>query len=363
MSIPANLAMGNLTNNLVKVYKQIPPLKRFLEMFFPALPPSATRYLYWSVYREGEPVAVNVLRGTEGNLNTFSIHTDKIVDPPFYRESFNLTHTDLYYRAWDSANIDSSRMTDWMVWAAEHMQSINNKIMRAEELQRAQFLKDGVVTLAQGASVDFLRSAASKPAYSSAFNWAATTGSPAVSTVNPYVTIAEQCKFLRTIGKCQGGNFIVIMGDQAKAAFDTNTFVLERQKLFNLKLDDLAPPFREANGSAYHGRISMGDYTGDVFTYPNYRDLDGVSTLYLDPKQVYVIPETPNWNTGYAAVPSLPKAGTGFMNLNIPGLAQGRYNFGDYIDPRAIAWIMDCLSASIILPTAIDQVSTNTVIA
>lgn len=362
MAIPSNLAFANLTNNLVAVYKQIPKPSDFLGMFFKKKE-SSTRYLTWAVRREGEPVAVNVLRGTEGNRNTFSISTDKIIDAPYYREYFDLTQTDLYYRAWNSALIDKSAMDDYMSWAIEHMQSLHNKIKRAEEVQRAQFMTTGIVTLAQGASVDFGRSSASMPAYSSAYNWNATTGTPAVSTVNPFATLAEQCKFLRTTGKVGGGNFIVIMGDEAKAAFDTNTFVLERQKTFNMKLDDLKPPFREANGSAYHGRISAGDYTLDVFTYPEYRDVDGTPTAYLDPKKVIVIPENPVWYQGYAAVPFLPKAGTNGMSVPIPGIKAGQYVIGDYIDQRNTAWIMDIKSASIVLPTAIDMVSTNQVVA
>lgn len=354
MSIPANLAMANFTNNLVKVYTQIPPVKNFLGMFFPALE-SPTRYLYWSVRREGEPVAVNVLRGTEGNRNTFSIHTDKVVDPPYYRESFDLTQTDLYYRTFSSDQIDASVMEGYMAWAADHLQSLHNKIKRAEELQRAQFLTDGIVTLAQGATVNFERKAASMPAYGAGYDWT-------IDTVNPFETIANQCKFLRTVGKAQGGNFIIIMGDEAKNAFDQNPFVLERQKTFNMKLDDLKPPFREANGSAYHGRISAGDYTLDIFTYPEYRDLSGVSTAYLDPKKVIVIPENPVWNQGYAAVPMLPKAGTSGMGLSIPGIKKGQYVVGDYVDQRATAWIMDIKSSSIVLPTAIDMVSTNQVV-
>lgn len=362
MAIPTNLAMANLTNNLVATYKQIPKPSDFLGMFFPKIE-SATRYLYYAIRREGEPVAVNVLRGTEGNRNTFSISTDKIIDPPYYREYFDLTQTDLYYRQWDSALINESVMSDYMSWAVEHLQSLHNKIKRAEEVQRAQFMTTGIVTLAQGATVDFARRAESMPAYTTAYDWSLTTGSPAVSTVNPFVTLAAQCKFLRTTGKVGGGNFIVIMGDSAKAAFDTNTFVLERQKTFNMKLDDLKPPFREANGSAYHGRISAGDYTLDIFTYPEYRDVDGTPTAYLDPKKVIVIPENPSWNQGYAAIPFLPKAGTSGMQLSLPGIQKGQYVVGDYVDQRATAWIMDIKSASIVIPKAIDMVSTNQVLA
>lgn len=358
--IPANQARGLFTQTLIDVYKQVPQTTDFLSTFFPAKT-STSRYLSWSVRRQGEPMAVDVIRGTDGNRNTFSISTDKIVDPPYFREYFDVTQTDLYYRAWDSALIDQSKMMDWMEWVIEQTQTMHDKIKRRYEYQRAQVLTTGIVTYSDGTTVDFKRSAASKVAYSSATDWAAKTGT--VSDVNPFATMAAQAKFLRTVGKANGGNFIVIMGEDAKADFDTNTYVLERQRLYNLKLDDLAPPIRMANGMAYHGRISIGDYTADVFTYPQYYDAStpanpNTSTAYIDPKKVIMIPERPNFIMGYAAVPFLPKSNESGFDLAMPAVQAGQYAIGNYMDSKKIAWEVDIRSAGIALPTAIDQIST-----
>jgi len=365
--IPANQARGLFTQSLIDVYKQIPPTTNFLEMFFPKKT-SSSRYLYWSVRRQGEPKAVDVIRGTDGNRNTFSISTDKIVDTPYFREFFDVTQTDLYYRAWDSQLIDESKMADWMSWVVEQTQSMHDKIKRAYEYQRAQVLTTGIVTVANGDNIDFKRNASSMLGYNaSTTNWNATTGSPAVSTVNPFSMMADGAKYLRTYGKAMGGNFIVIMGENAKKAFDTNTYVLERQRLFNMKLDDLAPPFREANGSAYHGRISIGDYTADVFTYPQFYDAStaspNTSTNYINPNVFIMIPERPNFITGYSAVPFLPKSNESGFDLAMPAVQAGEYAIGQYMDSKKIAWEVDIRSAGIALPTAIDQIYTATVTA
>jgi len=361
--IPANQARGLFTQSLVDVYKQIPPTSNFLEMFFPKKT-SSSRYIYWSVRRQGEPKAVDVIRGTDGNRNTFSISTDKIVDPPYFREYFDVTQTDLYYRAWDSALIDESKMADWMNWVLEQTQSLHDKIKRSYEYQRAQVLTTGIITYADGTTVDYKRNAASKIAYSSGIDWAATTGSPAVSTVNPFAAMAGGAQYLRTYGKAMGGNFIIIMGDNVKAAFDTNTFVLERQRTFNMKLDDLTPPFREANGSAYHGRISIGDYTGDIFTYPQFYDTStpanpNTSTPYIDPNALIMIPMNPRFITGYAAVPFLPKSNESGFDLAMPAIQAGEYAIGNYMDSKKIAWEVDIRSAGIALPTAVDMIWTS----
>ncbi len=358
-TIPANQARGLFTQQLISVYKQIPVVKEFLGTFFPART-SDTRYLYWAVRREGEPIAVNVLRGTEGNRNSFSIETDKIVDPPYYREYFDLTQTDLYYRAFNSSVISDSLMSDYMMWAAEHLQSLHNKIKRAVEYQRAQILQTGIVTLAQGATVDFKRNTDSIVAYSAGNDWS-------IDTVSPYDTISTGCNFLRTVGKAQGGNFIVIMGEDAQKAFLKNPFVLERQREFNMKLDDLKPQFREASGCSYHGRVTAGSYTVDIFTYPEWYDAStpanpNTSTPYIDTKKIIIMPENPDFMTGYAAVPYLPKAGQSGMGISLPQIQRGQYVVGDYIDERNTAWIMDIKSAPIALPTAIDMIYTATVL-
>lgn len=358
--IPANQARGLFTQKLVTVYKQLPTVQDWLAGFFPART-SDTRYIYWAVRREGEPVAVNVLRGTEGNRNTFSIETDKIVDPPYYREYFDLTQTDLYYRAFNSELVDESVMSDYMAWAVEHLQSLHNKIKRALEYQRAQVLQTGIVTLAQGETVDFKRRAGSMLAYNASRDFS-------INTVNPFNVIESLCKEIRTFGKAEGGNFLCIMGDSVFNALLTNTIYLERQRTYNMKLDDLRPQLR-VGGAAYHGRIDCGNYTVDLFTYPQYYDTGApgtTATAYIDPKKLIVIPDNASgadFMTGFGAVPFLPKRGQSGLDISLPQIQKGQYVVGDYVDERNTAWIMDIKSAGIVLPTAIDKIASATILS
>lgn len=359
-TIPANQAMANLTNQLVTTYKQIPKPTNFLEMFFPTPQAaiSSTRYLYWSVRREGEPVAVDVQRGTDGNFNTFSIHTDKIIDPPYFREYFNITQTDLYYRLWSSPMIDASIMADYQAWVLDHIMSLTNKVKRKYELMRSNILNTGVITLADGSTVDFKRKNESQITASIAWSNA--------STAKPLDDLQSACEFIRKFGMAEGGNYIAIMAEDAYAEFITTTQVLDRAQKFYLKLTDLQPQFRAPNGSSYHGRFDAGSYTVDVFTYPQFyapagSALDGsASTGFIPAGKVYVIPENPNFITGYAAVPYVPKSGTSGFDIQYPQVQRGQYLIGDYIDQRSSAWFMDVKSAGIPLPTAINQIATIT---
>lgn len=359
-TIPANQALGNFTQQLVTTYKQIPKPTNFLEMFFPT-PQSAvssSRYIYWAVRREGEPVAVDVTRGTEGNRNTFSISTDKIMDPPFFKEYFDLTQTDLYYRAWNSANISESAMADYMAWALDHAMSITNKIKRSVELQRSSILNTGQFTLNNGDTVNFNRRSASIVTASIA--WSNST------TATPLTDLGAGCEFIRKYGMTSGGNFIAIMAEDAYAEFISCNQVLDRAQKYYLKLTDLQPQFRSANGSSYHGRFDAGSYTVDVFTYPQFyapagSALDGsASTPFVPAGKVFLIPENPDFITAYGAVPFLPKKGTSPLDIAIPGIMRGQYLIGDYMDERNTAWNLAVSSAPIPLPTAVDQMYTLT---
>lgn len=359
--IPVNQARGLFTQDLIKVYKQLPKPTDFLKKFFPEKT-SNTRYLYWAVRREGEPVAVDVVRGTEGNRNTFSIETDKIVDPPYFNENFDITQTDLYYRAFSSDMVDESVMTDYMTWVLEHMQSITNKIERAYELQRITCLLTGVITLKDGSVIDFKRNALSIVDNGGASYWDTNA-----TTIDPIAILDQGCTYLRTAGKASGGNFNVIMGEKALEAFLNTTAVKSRGRDFYMKLSDLQMPNLDtASGAAYHGRISVGSYTCDIWTYPQYYDAIGQgpvgnSVAYMNPKQIIVIPQAPDFIMGYAAVPILPMSTTGRMSL--PTLTKGAYTPYDRINQMNDSWVAGVKSAGIALPTAIDQIFTATVTA
>lgn len=360
-TIPANQALGNFTQEMVTAYKQIPKPTNFLEMFFPT-PASAiasTRYINWAIRREGEPVAVDVQRFTDGNNNTFSISTDKIVDPPYFKEKFTLSDGDLYYRAWNSAMVNKSAMDDYMVWALEHLMSITNKIKRKTELWRSNILETGSFTLANGDTVNFNRKAASMQPASIAWSNA--------TTAKPLDDLGLACEFIRKYGMASGGNFIAIMAEDAAAEFMSTTQVIDRAQKFYLKLTDLAMPFHAPNGSNYMGRYACGaSYTVDVFTYPQFyapvgSAIDGSASVnYVPAGKVYVIPENPNFITAYGAVPFLPKRGTSPLNLVLPQVQRGQYMIGDYMDERNTSWEAVVSSAPIPLPTAIDQIYTIT---
>ena len=348
--IPAPVARGLYTTQLVKIYQQRKQVKKFLKRFFPDAVAN-TLFIQWAVYREGEPLAVDVLRGTEGKRNTFANETDKQVLPPFYNENFDVTQTDLYYRAWNTDRVDVSLMADWMAWVQRKMQSVTNKIERAQEKQRADFLQTGVITLANGDQIDFKRSPTSTGDLG-----AGNYFSDEVDPINSF--FAPGIKFLKTVGKAEGGNYNCIFGENSLNGFLNNTFVKTRGRDFYMKLTDLQMPKMDSDGAAYHGRISADTYTVDLWSYPESYDTTlpptvDTSRTYIDANQAILLPENPDWSMAYGAVPMLPKGGTGMIS-GVPTVTPGAFVPYDYMDMRNTTWISGVKSAGIVLPAAVD---------
>lgn len=346
-------ARALFTKMLIDVYQERIRPTAFLRSFFPTAV-SPTKEISIEVERGKELVAVDVVRGTEGNRNTFSRSTEKVFIPPMFREYFDATQLDLYDRVLGSQGSANEQLFAALLnTVADRLGLLQDKIERAYEIQCSQVLETGVVTLKSGvaASIDFKRKATSLVDKGAGNYWA--TGS-----VNPFTDLEAGCNFLRKVGKSTDGMFNAIIGSQALADLLANTTFTTRQNLFNMALDQVVGPMRGAQGMTYHGTVTAGAYKVQLWAYPQFYDdpTTGVSTAYVNPKKVTLIPSNPRFRMAFAAVPQL---------IGEPGQmpTQGAYVFGEYLDQRLAAHIFDIKSAGVALPVAVDQIYTLQVVA
>ena len=338
-------ARGLFTKMLIEVYAERATPTSFLRSFFPTVT-EPTKELSIEVERGTEKIAVDVMRGTEGNRNAFNKSTEKIFIPPYYREYFDATDIDLYDRLFGSTSIDASVFSAFVNRVADRLRMLQDKIERSYELQCAQVLQTGIVTLTNGTNIDFKRKAASM------VDLTTTTGYWTVNGHDPYADIVTGGNFLRQKGKVQGGTLNAILGSAAFSALLANTVFVARNDMSNLPLDAVRAPQRNSVGASYHGQISAGSYRVNLWSYNEFYDnAQGVSTPYIDEDNVILLPESPRFKLGFAAVPQLFKGGT-------PALKQGAFIFGEYMDERNTAHIMDIKSAGIAIPVAVDQIYT-----
>ncbi|MBC7486100.1 MAG: major capsid protein [Cytophagaceae bacterium] len=342
-SISTTDAQGLQTKMILDFYKERNKPTGFLRAMFPDKV-APTLELSIEVQRGSEKIAVDVVRGTDGNRNQITRSTEKIWIPPYFREWFDATSLQLYDRLYGATEINDQIFTAYINSVADAMVDIKSKIERRYELMCSQVLETGIVTLVNGTNIDFKRKSASLVNLGAGNYWA-TAG------VDPYAQIEALCNFVRTSGKYSGPYFNLVLGSTALSDLLRNSEFLKRQNLFSMTLDQVAAPLRNSEGAALHGEITCGAYKVRLWSYPQfYEDASGTLVPYINPKKAILLPETPQFRFGFAAVPQ----------LITPGAAPktGAYIFGDIIDQRAKAHIYEVESAGMPIPLAIDQMAT-----
>lgn len=343
------------TKTLIDVYQQRLKPTSFLRSFFP-VDLSPTKEVSIEVERQGEFVAVDIFRGTEGNRNSWSLSTEKIFVPPLYKEYFDATQLDLYDRVLGSqGNAQVPLFAALMNKVADRIGTLQDKIERAFEYQCAQVLQTGQITMFAGSTIDYKRKATSIVDLN-----VGSGGGYFAANSDVFKQFQNGCDFLRTVGKSGDAVFNAIFGATALADFLANTKFTARQNLFNMALDAVAAPTRNATGAAYHGTITAGGYKVQLWSYPQFYDtlVSGVLTSnnYIDPKNVILIPTAPRFKLGHAAVPQL---------IGQPGEmpSQGEYVVSEFLDTRNKSHDYIIESAAVAIPVAVDQIYTMKAVA
>ena len=171
---------------------------------------SGAREVSWEVKRRDRPVAVDIAHHEHGTTTKSTKSTQKLYVPPYYDLNTNVDALDSFERVFNgSPYVDVPQYSKLIEQTAEDMQDNIDRIERAEELQRAQALLTGVISLSNGDDIDFKRAAASIIAYNAAHGWD-------VNTVNPGDILVQGCEFMITKGNADAGMiFDVIMGSDS----------------------------------------------------------------------------------------------------------------------------------------------------
>tara|TARA_R110001606_G_scaffold374612_3_gene532482 strand:+ start:2076 stop:3110 length:1035 start_codon:yes stop_codon:yes gene_type:complete len=337
-------ARNLLTKSSIAKYVEKTTVPTFFRSFF-KVKEVMTKFLSIEVQRGTEKVAVDVIRGGDGNANKLTKSTEKTFMPPLYWEWLAANDHDLYDVA--MAQLNPSTLNDLSDGLASDLMKLRQKIERAIELQCSQVFLSGIVQLKKGTDIDYKRKAASVVDSGGAGYWTA-------SNFDPRKTIKKAGDFLRSEGKIGVGTLNVIMGDNAYEAFEDSTFIKEKADLKDYDITNIFEPQRNSSGGVLQGRLSAGAYKVNVWTYPEvYTNEAGVTTKYMDPDSIVVLPETTNFELGFAAVPQLIKGRIAPQ--------RGAYLISEFVDERAVEHEMHIKSAPLAIPVAIDTIFTEKV--
>lgn len=304
-TIPSGHASPIFTTAVVKKFDELKEVKvnNFFRSFFPDLA-SPERYPIIEVRRGTEKVAVDVVRGTQGNRIQVSKFAQKALDPFYYKNYFDATTLQQYFRVFGSTSFNTNEMAELANGVAVEMKGMQDMVDRAIELHAANVLLTGTCTSLRDSSIiDFKRRASSMVTLTGGNTWD-TAGT------NPYTDLSNGCQFLRNTGKYAGKEVFGIFGLQAWQAFRANAEVKDRLKQFHNYRDIIDKTYMDTIGANYQMSIDCDTHIVHVFTYTEiYEDASGTQTQYMDPKKIILLPPNPGFNTIFGAIPSVRQQG------------------------------------------------------
>lgn len=360
MAIPSTEVRGLFTKYVVEKLDIKPSPTAFLKSFFKTKT-TAAKNVSIEVRRHHEPIAVDILRGTGGNLNQWGRSTEKVITPPYFEERFNLNELDGYDRIFGGQQeIEAYQFAMVADESGDKLQLLKDKINRAYELMAAQVLQTGIVTLVNGDNIDFKRQSTSKVVLGAGNWWTE-------AAINPDTTLEAAAKFIRTQGLFVGGEFNVILGSKAWAAFRGNAKKQAQDDVKQWKLSDIVSPIPFGSGSTFLGRTSAGAYNFNLWGYEQFYNPAGTDKTgklpYIAPENIIVLPNDMSFTFAYAGVPHIRRNVNNVAMPEYVAYSPGEFFVDNWIDGNTANHVFAVKSAGVPIPTQVDAIYTAQVTA
>ncbi len=301
--IPLQNARAVFTTVLANKFEDLIEAPSFLRSFFPDKV-HPTKYVTSLARRGTEKIAVDIIRGAKGNHNKMDLFTEKGFLPPYFKELIDVTAMNVYdIPFYANGQFNKVQIAALAEQTAVELNEVKKMVDRAIELQAAQVLETGIVTVSSGDSIDYKRKAAMIEVLAGGDLWDA-------ANVDLLAFFEDKGQLLRTIGKVSGGTDVnVVMGNLAWQAFRTNADLNDTNKFYESDIKKgSSRQFFNSVGGAYRITLKMGVYNFNIWTYDEVYDLPVTfaSTRYLGSKNVVMIPESFKAETSFCQVPKLP---------------------------------------------------------
>lgn len=353
MALSTQEAQGLLLQGAIKKYMELRTPTTHLLGYFPSRVYDTTE-IPIEVQRDRDLVAVDVLRGTNGNANNATKSSLKIIVPPFYHEKFAINSLRNYERAFgvSAATAPMSNRVALANEVAVQLQKIQNKIVRAQEIQCAQALETGIVVLKNGDSIDYKRQSDSLKD-NSATPWTTTT-----TDVESQLQTAIE--WITQVGGNTTGVFDLTMSGQAWVALQKTDYFKTKANYNKVTLLAIGNP-QNRNGATYHGQITAGSGIFNIWVYDGtYLNSSSVRTRITDQTKVIIVPvEGLMAEMAYGAVDTIVKnaGATSLSGVQIEKSAADFYVW-DNLDRNNLTHEMHLTSAPIARVISVDQIYT-----
>lgn len=349
---------GSTTKVMLEAYKQ----ERSPTLFFSGMFQSPRRNFHNSeeveidIVRSDEEVSIAVQDlSTGARLNTADLYTNKGFKPPIHKEAGPITAHNLIKRMPGSNPFESIDFQANAIRQGVDLGSkLQRKILRAVELQSAQVMTTGTVTLTDASgnavyAIDYKPKAAHFPTSAVAWDNASST------KLADLQSLADQ---VRANGLVDPD--MIIMGEGSFELFIKDDEVLKRFDQQGLSLARMVPMELMGNGGQFRGVIEIGNYRYEVWTYGGrYKHPQtGVSTKYLPDDKVIIRSSRGRMDATFGGIPRI-----GAPDPRIPAALTSRVSIPDQMfDIQMNAWItpdgetmmVQAGTRPLMIPTAID---------
>jgi len=318
-------------------------------------------------FHNSEEVEIDIMRDDEdisiamhdlstgARLNSADVYTNKGYKPPIHREKGVINAFDLLKRnPGDDPFQDVDFQANAIAKGVNLGQKLSPKIMRSIELQAAQILTTGTVSLVdKEANVVYTISFNPKATH---FPTVAITWGESGAT--PLTDIQGVADVIRNDGL--GNPDLLEMGEGAYEKFISDDEVKSRLDNRRIAGNGIVPMERMGNGGIFRGTVEIANYKYDIWTYGGrYKDpVSGLKVKYIADDKVIVKDSMGRMDATFGGIPKI-----GLPDPRVPRELLQRVSSEDnmidmqhhaYIDAAGDGMTVEVGTRPLLIPVAID---------
>lgn len=351
--------MDFLRRAMVSVFKKKATPTGFLSSRFQS--PESNKFdtveIPMDIKRNDEDVSVDIIRGTEGRNNINKRFTTKTYTPPVYDEFANFNESERLQRAIGRTEYDENSMADVIAAITDDQVVMQEKIMRAIELQAANAMFTGTIPLINNDTVDFKLKATH--IISPAVDWSNAAGVP-IDDLAGGALLNRQDGLTMTTDAIFGSTALDLLFNNAQFLAKAN---VQWEKVENM---NFRPPVMNSEGAAFQGRLTIGDYVINVWTYPQFYRVptgyglanEGTKVPYVPTDKVWLGSFDSRFDLLYAGISKLVTADPRLASIgitNIPQTMKGDFHIYGGVDTLGSNVIYGVKSAPLCVLTDVDS--------
>lgn len=236
------------------------------------------------IVRGNETFAVDVTPGAGSRSNKKSRYTTKTYNAPAYNESYPVTAEELNKRLPGQTKYEAAGdaySTTLAAYMSDKQILMQEKIVRAIELQARDAYFDGKIVTHNGDEIDFKKKATHNVTPSA--KWSAATGAPLDD-------LEAACQLIRKDALISTTRFRLTVADDVVEALKANDQFVEKANLRHVQNIDMGMPTDvNTDGATFHGIFSCGSYIIELWAYPQFYDVPtGFGLANEGTKQPYI---------------------------------------------------------------------------